>query len=199
MRIGGQFGLCPEPRSHVSAPVDSVATEETRGGLCINSFLKGSSGQTLAVSRSFRTQTPVGTAGGEKGAVERSKLCVWDIGGFTRLTRGWDALPPLQTVGRVNRTDEATAPPQLLSALHTCAHMHTTSPHPPGGPGHSCLPGLNLAPQRSHSAHQGTHLPFPASDNIGQGEENGRTRRGKWGARVSPGSPQPAQQSREAG
>lgn len=55
---------------------------------------------------------------------------------------------------------------------HTRAHTHHL-PHPPGGPGDSCLPGLNLAPQRSHSAHQGTHLPFPASDNIGQGEENG--------------------------
>lgn len=142
MRTGG-----PEPRSHISAPADSVATEETRGGLCTNSFLKGSCGQTLAVSLSFRTQTPVGTAGGEKGAVERSKLCVWEIGGFTRLTRGWDALPPLQTVGRVNRTDEATAPSQLLSALHTHAHTHTTSPTHPGDQGTAASQALTWRPK----------------------------------------------------
>ena len=125
MRTGGQFGLCTEPRDHNSAPTDSVATEESRGGLCTNSFPRGSYGQTLVVSRSFRTQTPVGTAGREKGAVERSKLCLWEIGGFARLTRGWDALPPLRTVGRVNRMDEAKAPPQLLSALRTHARTHT--------------------------------------------------------------------------
>lgn len=176
MRTGSQFGLHTEPRDHNSAPADSVATEESRGGLCTNSFPSGSCGQTLTVSWSFRTQSPVGTVGREKSAVERSKLCLWETGGFTRPTRGWDALPPLQTVGRVNRMDEAKAPPQLLSALNTHVrtriYTHHLPPATPGARGQAsqaltwCLKGYTLPPN-------GTHLPFPASDNIGRGEENG--------------------------
>ena len=61
----------------------------------------------------------------------------------------------------------------LYTHTHTHTHTHTTSPWPPRGLGDSCLPGLDLVPQRLYSAHHGTHLPFPASDNIGRGEENG--------------------------
>lgn len=96
--------------------------------------------------RPWGAQASVGDGHGQrKGCRGKAKLRLWKIGGFTRLTRGWDALFPVQgttpTPASSGQSKQEAggqsqgptpAPPQLCCS-HTHTHTHTTSPQLPRG------------------------------------------------------------------
>lgn len=157
--------------------------------------------------RPWGAQASVGDGHGQReGCRGKAKLRLWKTGGFTRLTRGWDALFPVQgttpTPASSGQSKQEAggqsqgptpAPPQLCCS-HT--HTHTTSPQlPRGARGQLLRQALTWCPigHTVPTREPTTCLSPPLLTQEGERET------GCQSPRMPPGSPQLTHHSRGAG